>query len=130
MTKTYTKNLEKAMDVVEKSQTFFRKANKFRHIPFTFLLDHLNGKTILKKLGSQGVLTNEEDKTFVAWILGMQECGLSITLQQFKLKVVKLNQTRSTPLKDGILNGINLASTFDLQNIRHLHGTRFHNLIM
>jgi hypothetical protein len=72
------------MDVVEKSQTFLREATNFWHIPFTFLLDHINHKTILKKLGSQGVLTNEEDKTFMVWILGMQECGLSITLQQFK----------------------------------------------
>jgi hypothetical protein len=109
MRKTYTKNLEKAMDVMERSQTFLTKANKFRHMPFTFLLDHLNGKTILKKLGSQGVLTNEEDKALMAWILGMQECGLSITFQQFKLKVIKLIQTRSTPLKDGILGGINLT---------------------
>jgi hypothetical protein len=80
MRKTYTKNLEKPMDVVERSQTFLTKANKFRHISFTFLLDHVNGKTILKKLGSQGVLTNEEDKTLMACILGMQECGLSIIL--------------------------------------------------
>lgn len=55
------------------------------------------------------MLTNEEDKTLMAWILGMQECGLSITLQQFKLKVIKVIQTRSTPLKDGILGGINLG---------------------
>jgi hypothetical protein len=78
MRKTYTKNLEKAMDVMERSQTFLTNANKFWHMPFTFLLDHLNGKTILKKLGSQSVLTNEEDKALMAWILGMQECGLSL----------------------------------------------------
>ncbi len=55
------------------------------------------------------MLTHEEDKALVAWNLGMQECRLSITLQQFKLKVVKLIQTRSTHLKDGILGGINLS---------------------
>jgi len=38
----------------------------------------------------------------MAWILGMQECGLSITLHQLKLKVIKLTQTRPTPFKNGI----------------------------
>jgi hypothetical protein len=33
----------------------------------------------------------------------MQECGLSISLQQLKMKVVNLTQTRDTPLWDGIL---------------------------
>jgi hypothetical protein len=35
----------------------------------------------------------------VAWILGMQECGFSITLQQLKMKVVELTQTKPTPFK-------------------------------
>lgn len=32
-------------------------------------------------IGPQVVLIDEEDKTLVAWVLGMQDCGLSITLQ-------------------------------------------------
>jgi hypothetical protein len=31
-------------------------------------------------MGPINVLTREEDVTIVAWILGMQECGLSITI--------------------------------------------------
>ncbi len=37
--------LEEVMDTMERGQTSFRKAKKFRHIPLTFLLDHSNGKT-------------------------------------------------------------------------------------
>jgi hypothetical protein len=35
---------------------------------------------MIEKLRPHGVLINEEDKTHVAWILDMQEVGLSITL--------------------------------------------------
>jgi len=44
-------------------------------------------------MGLQGVLTNEEDGTIVTWVLNMQMVGLSITLQQFKLKGVEITQT-------------------------------------
>jgi hypothetical protein len=47
----------------------------------------LNGKS--KKMGPRGVLTKEEDVAMIAWILTMQECGLSITLQQLKMKVAE-----------------------------------------
>jgi hypothetical protein len=33
----------------------------------------------------------------------MQECGLSVTLQQLKLKVAKITQTRPTPFRNGVL---------------------------
>jgi hypothetical protein len=48
------------------------------------------------------MLTKEEDQTVVAWTLGMQECGLFITLQQLKMKVAKVTQTRPTPFKNGM----------------------------
>ncbi len=51
-------------------------------------------------MGLTSLLTKEEDQTMVEWELVMQECGLSITIQQFKLKVVKITQTRPTPFKD------------------------------
>jgi hypothetical protein len=72
-------------------------------IPLTFLLDKLNGKTKSRNLGPQGVLINEGDKTLVVWILGMQECVFSITLQYLKMKVAKLTQTIPNPFKDEII---------------------------
>jgi hypothetical protein len=50
----------------------------------------LNAKKRSRKQRPQGVLTNQEDEALMAWILGMQECGLSITLHQFKMKLVEL----------------------------------------
>jgi hypothetical protein len=72
-------------------------------IPLTFSLDKLNSKTRSRNLGPQGVLVNEEDKMLTTWILGMQECGFSITLQYLKMKVAKLTQTMPNPFKDGII---------------------------
>jgi hypothetical protein len=39
-------------------------------------------------MGPIGVLTKQEDKAIVEWTLTMQECGLSITIQELTLKVV------------------------------------------
>ncbi len=62
---------------MKRSHTSLRiQASKFWNISLTSLLDHLNGR----KLGPKGVLNGEEDKTLVAWIIVIQECGLSITL--------------------------------------------------
>jgi len=49
-------------------------------LPFNYL----NGKS--KKMGPRGVLI-KEDAIMIAWILTLQECGLSITFQQLKMKV-------------------------------------------
>jgi hypothetical protein len=48
------------------------------------------------------VLTNEEDGTIVTWNFNMQMVGLSITLQQFKLKGVEITQIRPMPFQDGV----------------------------
>jgi hypothetical protein len=45
---------------------------------------------------------NKNDATMVSWMLGMQECGLSITLQYVKM-VAKLSHTKLTPFKDEII---------------------------
>jgi hypothetical protein len=52
---------------------------------------------------SASVLIEEENVIIFAWIIGMQECGLSITLQQLKMIVVEFTQTKPTPFKHGML---------------------------
>jgi len=52
--------------------------------------NHLNGKTRSKKIGLGVVLIEVNDSVVIAWTLAMQECGLSISLQQLKMKVAKL----------------------------------------
>jgi hypothetical protein len=69
------------MEVIKKGTHSLKKANWFWNIPFTSLSDHLNGKTRSKKKGPTSVLVEEEDGVVVAWIITMQKCELSITLQ-------------------------------------------------
>jgi hypothetical protein len=54
------------------------------------LFDHLYGKTKSKKLRPTSVRTVKEDQLVIAWVLSMQEIGLSINQQKFKMKVVEL----------------------------------------
>ncbi len=50
-------SLEIAMDVVECGITSLQGPNKFRGILVTSFSDHLNGKTINRKIGPPSVLT-------------------------------------------------------------------------
>jgi hypothetical protein len=61
------------------------------------LFDHLYGKTRSRKVGPICVLTTKEDQVVVSWVLVLQDVVLSINLQQLKMKVAKLTQTRPTP---------------------------------
>jgi hypothetical protein len=54
-------------------------------------------------MGTLGILIEEKDVVVVVWVLGMQSCGLPITLFQLKLKVAKLTQTQPAHLQDGVL---------------------------
>jgi len=54
-------------------------------------------KTIFKKPKLEGMLIIKKDQAMVAWDFSMQEVGLSISLQHFKMKVAKLTQTKPTP---------------------------------
>jgi len=90
------------MDAIENGTTSLRKASRHWNIPFTSLSDHLYGKTRSRKLGLIGVLTIKEDHVVVAWVFSMQEVGLSISLQQLKMKVAELTQTRPTPFRKGV----------------------------
>jgi hypothetical protein len=92
---------EVAMDLIKGGTHSLRKVNKSWDIPMSSIIDHLNGKTKSKKMGSKGVL--KKDVVMMKWTLDMQECGLSISLQQLKMKVTKLTQTKDTPFQNEIL---------------------------
>ncbi len=94
--------LKTTMDVVERGTHSLRRANRSWNIPMSSLFDHLCGKIRSRKIGPRGVLTKEEGLAVITWTLAMQECGLSISLQQFKMKVVELTYTRFTLFQDGI----------------------------
>jgi len=96
-------NIGKTMEVVEKGTCSLRNEIRSWNIPFNSLSKHLNGKTKRKKMESASVLIEEENVIIVAWIIGMQECEPSITLQQLKMIIVEFTQTRPTPFKHGML---------------------------
>jgi hypothetical protein len=82
--------LEAIMDAIEKRTCFLRRANKQWNIPLNSFPNHLNRKTKSRKMGLEGVFTKEEDVAVIKWTLDMQECKLSISLQQLKMKVIEL----------------------------------------
>jgi hypothetical protein len=82
--------LEETMDVIERRTRSVRKVSKSWNIPLSSLVDHLNGKTKSNKMAPRGVLTKEEDVVMITWTILMQECGLSISLQQLKMKIAEL----------------------------------------
>jgi hypothetical protein len=45
----------------------------------------------------------EEDVVVYKWTLAMRECDLLISLNQLKLKVVEMTQTKVTPFQDVII---------------------------
>jgi len=94
--------LEVAMDVIEKGTHSLRNASRSWNLPMSSLVDHLHGKTKSRKMGLKGVLIEEEYAIVITWTLAMQKCGLSISLQQLKMIVTKLTQTRVISFRDGI----------------------------
>jgi hypothetical protein len=90
------KALETVMDVVDKRTHSLKKDIISWNILVISIANHLNGKTKSRKMGPKGVLTEKEDAIVIKWTLNMQECGLSISLQQLKMKVVGLTQTKDT----------------------------------
>jgi hypothetical protein len=85
------------MDAIENGTFSLCKASRAWNIPMSSISNHLNGKTISRKMVPRGVLIEEKDAIMITWTLVMGECGLSISLQQLKMKVVKLTQTRVKP---------------------------------
>ncbi len=85
------------MDAIENGTTLLTKTSRHWNIPLTLLFNHLYGKTRFKKPRLVGMLTIKKDQVVVAWVLSMQEVGLSIHFQQLKMKMVKSTQIRPTP---------------------------------
>jgi hypothetical protein len=104
MTKTgqwTSDSLAKAIMAVKRGIMGLRQAARAHNIPPSSLYDHLTGKIKKRKRG-QGVLSQEEEALVVEWILKTQEEGHSVTIQQLKLKVAEITQSRPTPFTKGI----------------------------
>ncbi len=54
------------------------------------------------KIDYREMLMDEKNVAILRWIFVMQKIGMSITLQQMKLKVAKLIETKPIPFWNGI----------------------------
>ena len=93
--------LVKAIAAVDARSNITTVARVFG-IPPSSLRDHMNGRTVQRNKGRQGVLTKDEESALVQWILQMQEHAHPISILKLKNKVTKITQERWTPFKEGI----------------------------
>jgi hypothetical protein len=92
-----TAALEQAMDAITDQGMKVRVASRHFGIPQTSLRNHLYGRVISRKRGSQSVLKKEEEKKLVQYLFKMQDLGHPLILGQLRLKVAQATQTRETP---------------------------------
>ena len=93
--------LQYAIEAVERGGRI-RTIARHYGIPASSLRDHLYGRTVCRKRGRQGVLTNKEEEELENYLLEMQNLGYPLTIAQLQLKVAEITQTRVTPFRDGI----------------------------
>jgi hypothetical protein len=55
-----------------------------------------------RKLGPHGVSTKQEDEAMVTWVLNMKKVGSFVNLQQLKMKVAEITQTRPILFLNGV----------------------------
>jgi hypothetical protein len=67
-------------------------------------------------MGSLKMLMEKEDSIVYEWTLAMGECGLSILLNQFKLKVVEMTQPSSLYPTKPSNEGNEVDNTLDEQD--------------
>ncbi|CAK9861575.1 unnamed protein product [Sphagnum jensenii] len=94
--------LAEAIAAIKSEGMSLRQAARFYNIPASSLFDHMTGRITKRKYGPQGVLSDEEEASVVKWVLKMKEDGQSVSVQQLKLKVAEITQSRPTPFTKGI----------------------------
>jgi hypothetical protein len=119
---------------MERGTSTMRKASRNWGTPLFFLINNLNGRMKNKRIGFGRVLIDEKNDAIVRWVLTMQEVGLPITLQQLKMKMLELTQTKPAPFYNGIL-GVNCwywfqhcYLEFNIMQVKRLEVHKAHNL--
>ncbi len=82
--------LEEAMDAIERGTHSIRKVNKSWNIPMNSFINHPNGRIRSRKMGLGGVFTKKENIDVITWDINNARFGLSISLQQLKMKIANL----------------------------------------
>jgi hypothetical protein len=108
--------LKQAMDAVTDHGMKVRTAARSFGIPPTSLRDHLYGKVVGRKRGSQTVLKEEEETKLVKYLFKMQDLGHPLTSGQLRLKVALATQTRETPWSAAGVPGKSWLRSFKLRH--------------
>lgn len=82
-----------------------KKAAAENYIPYSSFRDHCYGKTRSRRRGVEGVLTAEEEKELVEYLVKMCDMGFGLSPSALKMKVYEITKNRWTPFRDGILGG-------------------------
>ena len=82
--------------------TSMRQAAARYGIPYSTFRELCYGVSRSRKRGVQSVLTMEEERELVKYILAMCNQGLGLSPLDLKLKVAEITRSRSPPFKDGI----------------------------
>lgn len=93
-----------AMAAVDDGKTM-KKAAEENNIPYSSFRDHCYGKTRSRRRGVQGVLTPEEEKELVDYLVKMCDLGFGLSPSALKMKVYEITKNRFTPFRDGIPGG-------------------------
>jgi hypothetical protein len=108
--------LKQAMDAVIDHGMKVRTAARSFGIPPTSLRDHLYGKVVRRKRGSQTMLKEEEEQKLLKYLFKMQDLGHPLTSGQLRLKVALATQTRETPWSAAGIPGKSWLRNFKLRH--------------
>ena len=96
--------LRRAMAAVDNGKSM-KKAAEENNIPYSSFRDHCYGKTRSRRRGVSGVLTPEEEKELVDYLVKMCDMGFGLSPSALKMKVYEITKSRWTPFRDGIPGG-------------------------
>ncbi|CAH2014233.1 unnamed protein product [Acanthoscelides obtectus] len=99
----YTKDqLSRALEAINNGMSVYKASQTF-NVPKTTRRDKRDGKYKNEKCGVQPVLSRDEERTIVEWIVHLAALGFPVTKSQLLESVSNLvkNLQRPNPFKDG-----------------------------
>ena len=82
-----------------------KKASDTFNIPYLSFKEHCYGLRISWLRKAKGVLTLEEERQLVQWLIQMAKVGHGLSITTLKMKVSEITMARAIPFRNGILGG-------------------------
>jgi hypothetical protein len=74
-----------------------RKVSDKFNIPYSSFREHLYGLRTPRVWGAKGVLTPQEERQLVEWLMQTAEAGHGLSITALKMKVSEITMSRVTP---------------------------------